>query len=424
MTIIVGPPQGEIGEGVNPAEAFIFKQDFTASDRATAELDRDAYYIANPSELIELDANPNWFITLTFQDLGVSTVVAQVRRSGVWATLGGSSGVDFSNMTDGEVAIYDQATGKLIGRDVFIDEAGSLVVGTNSLSLGQVHTMSSGYENVMFSNDVTGSTFHPTWQNATVGGDETPTARMYTAPMQPKVVIPDNGDDKTGQISSPDYTGSPSVDERLFSIYVEAVASITNVVANLVDVASGERVYRVDLGDLVADVETKVAFNVPIDVKIGVSNRIEIRSDDGIVTLKADVTDTYPWIAFDVQPWEDKPVGLVEDSITSSERQSILNLTPVLNFTNFTASQNGYYYTDTSVVGSVVVTVPNTVTEFIIADPNSTWSNSAYVDVVVGADTVRLKLANRNKYYQFIRFGDTFFVYDGQGKFKTTGSVV
>ena len=420
---ILPPNTGNI-QGVDPAEAFIFKQDFTSVDRSTAESARDAYYIANLSELLELDANPNWFITLTFQDLGVSTVVAQVRRSGVWATLGGSSGVDFSNMTDGEVAIYDQTTGKLIGRDVFIDEAGSLTVGTNSLSLGQVHTMSSGYENVMFSNDVTSKIFHPTWQNATIGDDETPVARMYTETLQVKSVIPENGDDKTGQISSPDYTSNPTTDERLFSIYVEAVASITNVVVDLVDITSGSRVYRIDLGDLIADVETRVTFKVPIDVKLGTTNRIEFRSEDGIVTLKADSTNTYPWIAFDVQPWEDKPVGLVEDAITSGERQSILNLTPVLNFTNFTASQNGYYYTDTSVVGSVVVTVPNTVTEFIIADPNSTWSNSAYVDVVVGVDTVRLKLANRNKYYQFIRFGDTFFVYDGQGKFKTTGSVV
>lgn len=424
MTIIVGPHKEGAGEGVNPAEAFLFKQDFTAVERATAESDRDAYYVSNPSDLVELDTNPNWFITLTFQDLGVSTVVAQVRRSGVWATLGGAAGVDFSSMTDGEVAIYDQTTGKLIGRDVFIDEAGSLTVGTNSLSLGQVHTMSSGYENVMFLNEVTGNTFHPTWQNATRGEDESPMARVYTSPLQTKAVVPENGDDKTGQVSSPNYTGSPTTNERLFSIYVEAVASITNVVADLVDVTSGAKVYRVELGDLISDVETKIDFNVPIDVKIGVHNRIEIHSDDGIVTLKADVTNTYPWIAFDVQPWEDKPVGLVEDAITSSERQSILNLTPVLNFTNFTVSQNGYYYTDTSVVGSVVVTVPNTVTEFTIADPNSTWSNTAYVDVVVGVDTIRLNFSNRNKYYQFIRFGDTFFVYDGQGKFKTTGSVM
>jgi hypothetical protein len=527
MAIIVGHSVG--GGSINPSEAFIFKKDFTAVDRTSAESDRDAHYLANPSELIELDANPNWFITLTFQDLGVSTVVAQVRRSGVWATLGGSSGVDFSNMTDGEVAIYDQTTGKLIGRDVFIDEAGSLVVGTNSLSLGQIHTMSSGYENVMFSNGVTGSIFHPTWQNATIGADETPTARMYTSSLQPKVVVPENGDDKTGSVSTPDYTGSSSVNERLFSVYVEAVASITNVVANIIDVASGEKVYRVDLGDLVADVETKVDFKVPIDVKVGVSNRIEIRSDDGIVTLKADTTNTYPWIAFDVQPWEDRPVALIEDVIvvsddtltgdgttasplsvdkdevnniddidasfltgasdttlhfhdsdrdrnnhtgtqlsntisdfesavvsnsavtlntakvsadgsvtthsdvsssgsgaiiTSSERQSIENLTPVLNSTDFIASQNGYYYVDTSVVGSVVVTVPSVVTEFIIADSNSTWTNTAYVDVVVGVDTVRLKFPNRNKYYQFIRFGDIFFVYDGQGEFKATGSVV
>lgn len=315
MTIIVGPPQGggNGSGGVDPAEAFIFKKDFTAVDRATAESDRDIYYAANPSELTELDNNPNWFITLTFQDLGVATVVAQVRRSGVWATLGGSSGIDFSNMTDGEVAIYNSTAGKLEGRDVFINESGSLVVGTNSLSLGQVHTMSSGYENVMFVNNVTDTVFHPTWQDATLGGDETPKARIYSSPLQPKVVIPENGDDKTGSVSSPDYTGSPVVDERLFSVYVEAVASITNVVANLIDVASGEQVYRVDLGDLVADVETKIDFNVPIDVKTGVSNRIEIRSPDGIVTLKADATNTYPWLAFDVQPWEDKDVGLVEN---------------------------------------------------------------------------------------------------------------
>ena len=75
-------------------------------------------------------------------------------------------------------------------------------------------------------------------------------------------------------------------------------------------------------------------------------------------------------------------------------------------------------------MGSVVVTVPSVVTEFIIADSNSTWTNTAYVDVVVGVDTVRLKFPNRNKYYQFIRFGDIFFVYDGQGEFKATGSVV
>lgn len=345
---ILPPNSGNTGAGgVDPAEAFLFKNDFTAANRGVAESDRDVYYAANPADLIALDANPNWFITLTFIDLGVSTVVAQVRRSGVWATLGGSSGIDFSNMTDGEVAIYDLSTGKLVGRDIFVDETGSLTVGTNSLSLGQVHTMSSGYENVMFRNDITNKVYHPIWQNATEGADEKPIARVYSAPLQNRVVVSDNGDDKTGSVSSPNYTGSPSTNERLFSIYLEAVASITNVVASLIDTSSGDLVYRVDIGDLVANVETEVAFNVPIDAISGVSNRIEIRSDDGIVTLKADVTNTFPWLAFDVQPWADKTVGLVDNLKGGYGSYSDVNTitTPITTtsgvWTNLTNDGNG-----------------------------------------------------------------------------------
>lgn len=314
MTIIVGPLSGgDSGSGVDASEAFIFKQDFTAVDRATAESDRDTYYTNNPLELGEMDTNLNWFITLSFIDLGVSRVLAQVRRSGTWATLGSSSEIDFTNMTDGEVAIYNQATGKLVGRDVFIDEAGSLTVGTNSLSLGQVHTMSSGYENVMFRNDVSETPYHPVWQDASISGNEIPTARIYSAPLLTREVVPENGDDKSGSVSNPDYVGIPSTNDRLFSIYLESVTTITNVTATLVDIATGNNVYRIELGTLTADTEKQVVLNVPIDVRTSINNRLEIRSPDGIVTLKADVTNTYPWLAFDVRSWEDLAVAITED---------------------------------------------------------------------------------------------------------------
>jgi hypothetical protein len=322
VTIILGNLNGI--NDVDPSEAFIFKKDFTAIDRVTAEADRDAYYASNPSELTELDNNLNWFITLTYQDLGANLVVAQVRRSSIWADLGASSGIDFSELTDGEVAIYDQTSGKLLGRDIFVNEEGILTVGTNSISFGGAHKIASGYENIYLSNTFNHREYHPVWQDGSIDGDPTPSMRLYTTPLQNRVILVENGDDKSGSLSSPDYTANNAINTRIFAIYVESVNTIDNVYMTLTDITSGIEVYKQPLGLLTSGIEKRVVFQPPLDSLISTSAILRIRSTDGIVTLKADTTNTYPWIAFDYREWEDQPLGAEKQAFLVSTNDTLL----------------------------------------------------------------------------------------------------
>lgn len=233
--------------------------------------------------------------------------------TGVGGGFGQSGGIDVSSFQDGEIAVYDDTKQELEGRNVFVDEFGLLTVGTNSIALGSAHIMSSGYENVFFENQFTDKQYYPVWQEGTINADETPFARMYTTALIVRTITPENGDDKTGTVTNPSYTSSSTNNGRVFALYVEASVTMTNCFADLVDIASGSLVYRAPLGTLTADVEKRIELVPPFDAMATVVTRLDFVSEDGDIILKADVTNVYPWLAFDSQRFEDKPIALIED---------------------------------------------------------------------------------------------------------------
>jgi hypothetical protein len=74
--------------------------------------------------------------------------------------------------------------------------------------------------------------------------------------------------------------------------------------------------------------------------------------------------------------------------------------------------------------GAITLTIDPDVNCFYVGDFESTYTNLEYVDIVLGVDTVRLKIQNRDTVYKFIRFSDTIKIYENTGAYVTEGDII
>lgn len=141
-----------------------------------------------------------------------------------------------------------------------------------------------------------------------------------------------------------------------------------------------------------------------------------------VATLRSDLLDAPSNIAKTaVYAEEIKNISDNLDRLLEIET-AITILTPEVKTDDFSVEDQKSYLVDTT-GGEIDVAVGSTIQSFIIGDFESTWTDVLKVNVVLGTDTIELKLANASKKYQFIKYGNTFRVYDALGTFKAEGNI-
>ncbi len=101
---------------------------------------------------------------------------------------------------------------------------------------------------------------------------------------------------------------------------------------------------------------------------------------------------------------------------------AITILTPEVKTSDFSVEDQKSYLVDTS-LGEITIAVGSTIQSFIIGDYESTWTDTNKVKIVLGTDTIELKLNNASQKYQFVKVGNTFRVYDSLGTFIIGGNI-
>lgn len=94
----------------------------------------------------------------------------------------------------------------------------------------------------------------------------------------------------------------------------------------------------------------------------------------------------------------------------------------VITSGSHTASQGVDYYVDCT-GGVTTLTIPAGVINFTITDLEATFTDVNYVDIVLGADTLRLGLSQQSKKFSIIKSGTTFRIYSADGGVIASGSI-
>lgn len=338
---------------------------FTGADRAAAELARDNYFTANPSNLAAYNANTSLNIRLEYADGGDQVALYQVRNNAGDAWLDnqsfrgvqgepGQNGTDgtalefasraerdtfFSNrpdllrhnlpinvFEDGNTVTIELWTGATSpstynpATDAVLFIPASVRTSTGSLELGGVHTVSSGGENVFFSNNDSDVVYFPPWQS--VGNHSDPNERVVnnrpSARQYGDLTFEETGGPVRSSGAVP-YSVDVTLtrNESVFGIKIVAAETYQGVAEYRITRIPEEVVVYQARGevDVTIDEEFELWFNYPVESVTGTSFRAEILKENGALGMvRPTQADDDPYVEIRYRSFTD--VGMAFQSET------------------------------------------------------------------------------------------------------------
>ena len=193
---------------------------------------------------------------------------------------------------------------------------GEIQAGTNSILLAQAHRISSSAENVVFTNEVTGNVFHPTWQTTTRTG---PWSSLQRTPTSNLVMDEALQAINTEDITNPIFMlgGSETlIDEntRIYDFTIEPESN-QNEVTVLVEQDNGDEFvpyWSSRPFSITGGADQRIILLPFVDVFANTEYRVTISSTLGDVVLKGD-TNGIPRILTSFRRWEDRPLITSQD---------------------------------------------------------------------------------------------------------------
>lgn len=207
---------------------------------------------------------------------------------------------------------FDIANNQLIATGVKVTSDGSVVAQPNSYYLGGAHSISSGGENVFFTNYFNTGTYIPTWQKIDINSSPLPTWRNYTDVSATDLVLESSTDDV---LTNPSYVITATANRRLFSATILPASNQTNVIFELV--CNGVVVWKKNVGTLTNNANKVIVFSnyaAPIDVALGQVFTTNIYSADGAVTLRGSLANNRPYLVVNQRTYADVPIGNMNTS--------------------------------------------------------------------------------------------------------------
>ena len=193
---------------------------------------------------------------------------------------------------------------------------GEIQAGTNSLLLSQAHRISSAAENVVFTNEVTGNNFHPTWQTTTRTGPWTSVQRTPTGDLVMDEALQAIN---TESITNPVFMlggAETLIDEntRIYDFTIEPEEDQDDVTILLEQDNGDEFVpyWSSRPFSITGGADQKRILLPFVDVFKETEYRVTISSTAGDVVLKGD-TNGVPRILTSYRRWEDQPLITAED---------------------------------------------------------------------------------------------------------------
>ncbi len=379
---------------------------FTGADLAAAELARDNYFTANPSNLAQYNADTALNIRLEYTDGTTNVVTYQVRNSAGddWidnqsfqAVQGpaGADGVDGNNFEFVDSASRDtffasrpdllvtnlpiiiNVDGTTIMNQIwsgatapasyvpatdavfFVDA--SVMAATSSFFLGGIHSMSSGGENVFFQNSDSDVAYAPPWQS--LGNHSDPAQRNVDARPSAREYGDLTFEEPVGPVAT---SGSVAYDTTFTLPRNESVFGIKVVSAETYDGMLEYRVTRMNTVVVAYDNFQNVDvapgddvifwFPFPVEGREGIQVDIELLKPDGTHLLTrpraSDAALTYTEIRF--REWVDRPLAFQIDNFDYDSRATALTATTTINAANRDTYNNLFLYTPTTLSGAAV----------------------------------------------------------------------
>lgn len=184
----------------------------------------------------------------------------------------------------------------------------SVKTGVGSLHLGDVHSVGSAAENVIFKNENTGVSWFPVWQGITTDGVTVtgPSSRIYQAKIASQPVGATAA--ASGQIDYSFQTTFAS-NTSVFAVKIVAAETYTGKGFWSASYTNGKEIsYFPFEMNCVAGTIIDIPFKYPLDARSGAVVNVQITKADGSF-LKVRASSTQP-----TQPWRELAVRVFSDS--------------------------------------------------------------------------------------------------------------
>lgn len=227
--------------------------------------------------------------------------------SGTTATLNVNAVKVAAGVAADDLLKFDSSSNQLIPTGVKVTADGSVIAQPNSYYLGGAHSISSGGENVFFTNLFNAGTYIPTWQKVDITSSPLPTYRNYTDGSASDITLESSTADI---LTNPSYVITATASRRLFSATVLPASNQTNAIFELI--CNGVVVWKRNVGTLTANANKVIVFSnfaSPIDVSVGQVFTTNIYSADGAVTLRGSLANNRPYLVINQRTWADVNVG-------------------------------------------------------------------------------------------------------------------
>lgn len=208
---------------------------------------------------------------------------------------------------------FDSVNNQLIATGVKVTSGGSVVAQPNSYYLGGAHSISSGGENIFFTNLFNAGTYIPAWQKVDINSSPLPTYRNYTDVAASDLVLEPSTADV---LTNPSYVITATANRRLFSATILPASNQTNVIFELV--CNGVVVWKKNVGSLTNNANKVIVFSnyaAPIDVALGQVFTTNVYSADGAVTLRGSAANNRPYLVVNQRTYADVPIGDMSKSM-------------------------------------------------------------------------------------------------------------
>lgn len=233
------------------------------------------------------------------------------------------------------------------------DETGSWIsssvsTGVGSLHLGDLHSMGSAGENVVFKNEDSTLAWHPCWGALSADGQTVidQSARVHGATLEVASTVGDLG------TVSVEYDSLLHVSGNVAVLYMDIVPTevyVGDCFFVVKNVATGKEVCKFTLNvTTVVDQELRVPFKYPLWIADGQQLGIQVIKEDGLfLTARANTEGTEPWRRVSYRTFTDETVfhganaALQAQALNLLEGDSRISANAVRDFPVMSGTQLG-----------------------------------------------------------------------------------
>ena len=236
------------------------------------------------------------------------------------------------DLTEGSVPVFRSADSMLRDSGFMINAANELTgttkiqttddieAGVGTFNLATAHAMSSAAENVTFTNEITNTTYHPTWQTAEPAGTWRSVQRSPVGNLVVDAEVQDTVDNSQ-DITNPDFmiTSFP-FNHRIYEFHIEPVNSV-NGVRFVMQRNNGTafvdywRSRRVNLVATAQGTTQNIVIRPFIDLEASTPIRIFIEADEDVI-LRGDSTG-FPRIQLHYRQFQDDDLALASETAST-----------------------------------------------------------------------------------------------------------